>query len=407
MNKTNLRNKLVILPKLNDAGGDPRKKWIVYYSVKDPKSNKMIRFRITKGLGPEVPLEIKMARATQIMIDLRKDLERGITPFDNNMVIYEDELRYRHVTQLYREKKAGNRTFRVLASEYLKEITREKSEETESTYRSKLRIFNDWLEYNRFGDIDVGAITESIIYDFFIFLIDERELTSNTVRKYKNILTGFFEFVCKKYKTRINPMVNVPTTNKVVDEAAVPIKDVDMEKLKMLIKTEDPQLWLAMCFEYYCGLRPGKEIRMMRISDIDFTDGYVYINKQRAKTSAKRAVKIPRQFLDLLINEYKLNDENKSYYVFSKKGLPGSSILSKNNMRYRFNRFRDRLGLDTGYKFYSAKHTGAKRMLRSGLFTIEDIANHLGHENIKSTFYYIKSKLGWEPERIDKDYPDI
>ena len=39
------RKKIVILPKLNDAGGDLSKKWFVYYSVRDPRPDKMKRFR--------------------------------------------------------------------------------------------------------------------------------------------------------------------------------------------------------------------------------------------------------------------------------------------------------------------------------------------------------------------------
>ena len=39
------RKKIVILPKLNDAGGNLSKKWFVYYSVRDPRTDKMERFK--------------------------------------------------------------------------------------------------------------------------------------------------------------------------------------------------------------------------------------------------------------------------------------------------------------------------------------------------------------------------
>lgn len=45
------RKKLVILPKLNDAGGDLSKKWFVYYSVRDPRTDKMERFKDHAGLS--------------------------------------------------------------------------------------------------------------------------------------------------------------------------------------------------------------------------------------------------------------------------------------------------------------------------------------------------------------------
>ena len=47
------RKKIVILPKLNDAGGDLSKKWFIYYSVRDPRTDKMKRFReAAKALSP-------------------------------------------------------------------------------------------------------------------------------------------------------------------------------------------------------------------------------------------------------------------------------------------------------------------------------------------------------------------
>ena len=45
------RVKLITLPQLNDCGGDIKKRWFVYYSVKDPRTGKMKRFKYYKGLN--------------------------------------------------------------------------------------------------------------------------------------------------------------------------------------------------------------------------------------------------------------------------------------------------------------------------------------------------------------------
>lgn len=39
------RKKIVILPHLCDAGGDINKKWWVEYSMRDPRTDEMKRFR--------------------------------------------------------------------------------------------------------------------------------------------------------------------------------------------------------------------------------------------------------------------------------------------------------------------------------------------------------------------------
>lgn len=400
------RKKLIILPRLDDRNGDASKKWQIVYWVLNSKNNQMVRFRINKGLSSaDIPYDEKKRKADEIIKEVTEKLKNGWTPFmSNDTVIYEDELRYRHVSQIYRNAVASNNTARYLASEYLKSINFEKSEATISTYRSKLRIFCDWLDYNGYGDNDITCITNDTLIDFFNFQIQERELSGNTIRKFKNTLHLFFEFVCKKKYTRYNPVVALPVTNRINDEAPRPIQDDDVIILKNKIAEKDPQLWLAIQFQYYCALRPGKELRLLRIFDIDFGGGYVYVSAQRAKTKKTRAVKIPDSFLEILKNEYCLHKCNKADYIFGKDGKPGIKPVGKNYLRYKFNEYRDELGLSYTYKFYSWKHTGALKLLRSG-FSIDDISNHLGHTSKSSTEHYIKSKLGWETEKIAKEYP--
>ena len=46
-----IRKKMIILPQLYNADGNISKTWFVYYSVRDPRSGKMIRFKIFKEIG--------------------------------------------------------------------------------------------------------------------------------------------------------------------------------------------------------------------------------------------------------------------------------------------------------------------------------------------------------------------
>lgn len=133
-----------------------------------------------------------------------------------------------------------------------------------------------------------------------------------------------------------------------------------------LIK-EDPQLWLAICFEYYCFLRPGKELRFLKIRDIDFSRGVIDVEAIRAKTNLERFPTIPTIFLNELRMKWKLNQYPGNYYVLGKGGKPGTTNLSKNTLRNRFRYFREKLGMPESYKFYSWKHTGNGRAVDSGI----------------------------------------
>ena len=46
-----MKTKIAILPKLYFANGDIRKKWIVYFSYRNPADNRMTRFRVFEGFG--------------------------------------------------------------------------------------------------------------------------------------------------------------------------------------------------------------------------------------------------------------------------------------------------------------------------------------------------------------------
>ena len=74
------RKKIVILPKLNDAGGNLSKKWFVYYSVRDPRTDKMERFKDHVGLShPDE--SVRRERADKIIQELTVKLKKGWTPF--------------------------------------------------------------------------------------------------------------------------------------------------------------------------------------------------------------------------------------------------------------------------------------------------------------------------------------
>ena len=74
------RKKIVILPKLNDAGGDLSKKWFIYYSVRDPRTDKMKRFREHSGLSQADETERRRCAGQQIR-ELTEKLKRGWSPF--------------------------------------------------------------------------------------------------------------------------------------------------------------------------------------------------------------------------------------------------------------------------------------------------------------------------------------
>ena len=112
---------------------------------------------------------------------------------------------------------------------------------------------------------------------------------------------------------------------------------------------------------------------------------------------------MPNQLIDLC-REYRLDEMDKSLYVFGKQGCPGVKSRSINMFRYRFNKIRDELGLSKGIKFYSMKCTGATYLHNSGI-PMRGLMDQLRHKKLDTTQHYIREHAGIVNERIRDGFP--
>lgn len=243
-----------------------------------------------------------------------------------------------------------------------------------------------------------------MVLDFFKFLINERSLDKLTIEKYKQNLNGLFKYLLSKKLVYENPMYNIPIPPKKVDYSAQEILKEDRDLLLNVIKREDPQLYLACLFQYYCALRPGSELRLLKVKQINFNNGLVTVRSSEAKNHQTRVIQIADSFRKIII-EFGINNYEKELFVFSKNGIPGTLPVGKNTLRNRFNRFRDALGLSKDYKFYSWKHTGAGALDDINV-PLRDIQQHLGHSNAEYTAIYLKRRRGVMNEKIKFNFPD-
>lgn len=398
------RKKMVILPKLHAPAG---KKWFVYFSVRDPRSDKMVRFKRSGKLNSIKSAKARRVEAERLIEEYRQKLLSGWTPFvDETEVIYEDSLQYKGLSDIYSKRRSSNRTLNYYSNKFLESIKGKVKPATLQSYTSKVRTFNAWVDARGESGNDISAISNKLIIEFFRFLIDERQLSGNSIGKYKQILFSLFEFVITNEDLRINPVYNIPECNRINDEAPRPVFSSDIEAFKKIIPEADPQLWMAIEFEFYCYLRPGRELRLLKIDDIDFARGLIFIDRNHFKTRRENVKEIPRHFLAKLRNTYKLHTFPRHYYVFGKNGMPGPQHLGKNNLRYRFNKFRDALQMPREYKLYSWKHTGGTLASESGI-PVKDISDQMGHTSLSTTSTYLKRKGGRRIASIRDHYPEL
>lgn len=381
-------------------------KWYIYFSVRNPKTGLLFPVKIEKGFKQCVDDLERNELGKKLVLDYTAKLKKGWTPWSNDEFIFEDQIMYSNQASTYGSKRKSRATIRMYSSEFLLYKKQSLRPKGYSSYQSKFRIFTLWLEKQGYGDYDIHSIDNNILVRFFDYLINERKLDKVTIKNYKVRLNALYTWMINKKYITNNPIFNIPTGQKTCDNAPRPILQGDMNELLDKIEHNDPQLYLACLMQFFCAIRPGTELRLLRIKDIDLWNSNIHINMLDSKTGRSEVIGMPKQLQELCIESYHLNKYDKELYVFSINGTPGIKSLGRNNMRNRFNNYRELLNLSKDYKFYSFKHTGAGMMLDCGKFNIRELMEHLRHTDINSTFHYIRRYKGTTTEKIKKYFPN-
>lgn len=383
---------IIVYPHLNDCGGDLSKQWYVEYKWRIPGEDKMRKERIYNGMS--IVSKAERLKAAKLVIKEKTEwLKSGAYLQGNEKKVYADELLYRNDAKLYGHAREQVVTTRTNLSEFLAVIKQKVNAKSYENYVSKMRIFNSWLERNKLNELNIKNITRKNIIDFSVFLSEEQKLSRLTIKKYIQIIHTFFDYELGLEIVDRNPAEKIPVMGKIVDCAPVPFKADERSRLKDAISKDDPQLWLACQIQYYCAIRPGTELRLMKLKWIDFDKATFRIPNVEAKNNQTEIVGIPT----FLIDEMKALQlhlfADKDLYVFGKFGRPGDEPLGKNTLRNRFNRYREALEISEEHKFYSWKHSGAIALIDNGAKPY-DLKNHLRHASFNTTEIYLKKQNG-------------
>lgn len=398
------KKSVVVLPHLVDAGGDVNKTWYVEYSMRDPYTNKMKRFRDYAGFNKMATAEERYERAKKVIDELKDKLANGWTPFRETKTTYEDLLLMNSVAKRWGAEREGIVTIRVHLSEFLELKRACVSAKSLQTYVSKLRIFCEWAEHREIDRLHVSCFTPTHITDFLLEIATGKELSRLTMQKYAQILHSFFDYLIEKGCMKLNPVTGIPHLGKVVDQAARPIKDDDRKLLMAAMRKYDRQLWIVCQLQYYCAIRPG-ECRLLRVGDIDFDGETIRVPKDVSKNREVEPVAMPRQMVHRLKQEG-YDRYGKDLYLFSAAGTPGEKPVGKNTFRNHFNLLRDKLHLPAEYKLYSFKYTGGVALVNAGIDTWE-LQRHFRHKSIDTTEHYVKKNFAVNSDKIKNHFPDM
>lgn len=346
-------------PKIYDANGDLSKRWYVYYSYRNPATDKLERQTpIYAGVNKFKNLKERKNAIKILAKAVENILENGFNPYDEDSVSVDETKNYSIADA-------------VTFSLELKKNTLQ--ENSFRDFRIRIKSFEKWLLANGFENRYITAVNKKTIVTFL------NSVLSTTSAKNRNntraILSMFFQsledndIIPDNFVKKINVLKSNPERNKTYSSK----QEVDIFNY---LKSNDELMLLFIQFISYNHLRPVEVVRL-QIKDVNVKDRRLYV---RAKNKAVKVKIIPEILLSTLPNLDKFNPES---YLFTPNGIGQDWTTNETDKRdyfsKRFKKAKDSLGLGKDYGLYSFRHT---------------FITKLYHEFVKnSTPFEAKSKL--------------
>ena len=396
------RNQLAIRPRLNDCGGDPLKRWFVFYSYRNPSTGKMVRFKQYGGFDRLNSAEEKIAHSKRLIIQINRKLDSGWSPFlDQEKFLYNDVLEYQNSAGSPETKKQSEFTVEYYFNLVLSELKPQIRKSSFQAYQSQIRIFIKWLRDNELINCDITELSRDHFKRFLLYL--QQNGRNNTTRN--NYLTNLKTFIGVLVKENIlteNHLKSIPSIPQ-SKESKRAFTRTQIKQLKPYLK-RIPELWLFVQMMYYTFIRP-RELRFLKISDIELEGSKIRIRGEISKNKKSQYVAIPRPLLRQLI-KMKLYKYCSESYLFGKGGRPSQTHQSK-NFYYKLHQIQlKEIGYPSEYSLYSWKHTGVKEAAINGM-SLKELQLQLRHHSLDQVDTYLKGLGILESENLRNRFPEI
>ena len=241
------------------------------------------------------------------------------------------------------------------------------SANTLRTYRNEFAQLLYKLNENCVFDCD-----ESYVRNYFLYCINELQLSENALHSRINAIKFYFEKVLKRERF----FVEIPRPKKHKKLPKV-IHSVDIKKLFSVTNNLKHNTMLKLA--YGMGLRVS-EIVNLKVSDIDSKSMQVYL--ERAKGKKDRYVNLPHSLLLQLRQYYGVYKPKR--YLFEGQYGGQYSVRAAQQV---FKQALLKSGINKNVGIHSLRHSFATHLLENGT-DIRFIQEILGHNDIKTTLLY-------------------
>ncbi|MCK5869060.1 integrase [Methylococcaceae bacterium CS1] len=199
--------------------------------------------------------------------------------------------------------------------------------------------------------------------------------SSNTVIRYKAVLSAMFRYAIREDYLKENPVDNVfvqATPNKIERYLS------DEERMQLLAECKNStwnKMHLLVLLAITTGMRK-RELMGLRWNDIDFNKGLAKLTD--TKNGESRNNPIP----EVTLNELRKFRQIGSSLIFNSPTRPERPF----EFRKQWQGALDRAGIDN-FRFHDLRHTAASYLVMAGA-TLYETAQVLGHKSTQTTERY-------------------
>ncbi|GAA4366903.1 hypothetical protein GCM10023185_38360 [Hymenobacter saemangeumensis] len=363
------------IPRLFDADGDVSKRWYIDFRIWDTDKGEFVRKQYT-GMNKHKTLSARRQAAKKKLAEIKQLLKDGYTAGKSHLD---------HVSGLDWQK--------VTVSEAIAYIRDQKR------LRRGIEEYNRLLrrlgkgEYTTLGTMPVRLVRPLHVAGFMAYLNQRTKRNGELIgpksyNHYRNTLSTVFNRLVVLEAVPKNPCLGIERLQVAPSPMHLPYSNEQRAAVRAeLERRGDYQMLLYISFIYYCFIRSGGELRLLRVRDLHAKT--VLVPAARAKNDQAEHIAIPSK-LEEMIQQYRLREYPPDYYVFTHDGHPGPKPVGPNYFPLRHRRILRLAGIvDEAHTIYGYKHTGAVNLYLA-TNDIELVRRHCRHAHAGITATYLR-----------------
>lgn len=272
------------------------------------------------------------------------------------------------------------------------------SAHTMKAYRNDLQRFFSFLEEEqKLGSLK--RVERVDIVKFRNYLMDKKNsygknYSQASINRILATLHSFFEHLVSEGIRQNNPVDKVKRfrIDKGVKSTYLTGEEVDLLLGAIdRVQTKGKLHFAILTLMFNTGMRPT-EARELKVKDLSNFNGKIQI-VHRLKGGLTNKVFLNEK-TEQAIGDYILSAKkecvkfNEDEYLF--KGQGGEGVISAATLSRIFKKYAKKAGIEKDVTPHSARVSVISRLSEKGA-TVQDVANFVGHRDIKTTVNYIKS----------------